>query len=1314
MKYLTACTAFFTVAAGLYALEPLPETKPVFKISEQSQVRNTRYVPGKGICRYKGSAMQIMCYAKGTPQFNFTKPDERFGGLALAVNGKPQKGVRRDEGKSVVFDFENSGKLVMALLPDGRVSVKGDFANAGKLAMEIPLHVKFFSGTQIDIDGRKVTVPERKENPRFNYTLLFKGQPEKVQFCHGDPDKSFGFEFKDSMKVNIGNFAKGNNAAVMKLEPVNPKSFSFIIDPGTVAGTALSAPANRLTKVGGCDLWELDRYALPDRQGGNLIQNSSFEQGLRYMKFHHRGRQNFEIFDNKPVFISDKEAKFGKHSLAIHSTLDGLLSQRIGTHAIIMKPGTYTVSFYAKTDSPGKQTLTVQVMDPGATWNSAKWPTVKAPLTGEWQRYTLTHTWKSAVAAPLIFSAGSSAPATCYIDGLQWEAGKKATAYKPPFAEGALLTSAPDNFVEYGKKVNARLDITAAPGASGTVEVKVRDFFDTVKHRKTYKFTADKEGKAAVALPLDNLPRGIFIVETDYKVGNEKRYEIQRFSIMNFLDNTHKHKNMFVDTYVDPHFPSQIYRDVLARYKKIGYGARAGFVNNSQKLAELAAEYGVESSVCRIAHGAKNSRGRSAYIAKNVEYYLIPGMNKANSMLAEMLERKGPHSPEFLRQVEDAAAEVVKNSPGVSGWYFLCEPEGTFPEWTNPTYAKADRYKDYIELEAAVLKGIRRGNPKAVAYTCPTSSISAPDRMTYYDRLFTEMSKRGLRYDVVSAHNYRVGAPEYPVSMESEYQKLFAVMDKHGYTDTRVSSPEGMHWLPIRCRKSSFVSEYPVASAHLSGLVPYSYDLSFAEKVHSAWRARTWLLGLKHQNRICQMNASNYGTFEMDAMLTPFAFQKIPNTLGRLLGNAGFTAELNLFPNTRCYLFEDSQKRPVAVIWCCMEEVDHGEATAPDYFFKPFAGLELFDLMEAEHSMPVDKKGYTRVPLSPYPVFIRGKAGSTAELAAALKAGFGKSNIPVRPPLTMKISDPSSVLVQVTNPETKQLRGTLEYRAEKRTLNIVPKESAECKFTLPVPVTYGKQTFYDMVLRLKKGSDPVMRYDRSFAGLQVKRAAAPVTVDGSDAEWKLVPAIPMTSRIRSKFLQRNGLFADNSDIGASYKVQWDENGLYLAIDVTDNHYLVKKMPRIIDGWKNDSLQIFFDTFANGRDDDRRRAPGADDWSYGFFPKADEENAFDIYRIMTPDAQLTLGVEGARSHTLADDVKVAFRKTEKGYFYEIAFSPRSLLPFRLKKGNVAGCGILLNDADDPAAQEPRSRLSNSSGSGDINNRPDHWPLFILGE
>lgn len=1315
MKLSAILFSVSLLASGtLSALPPLPATRPPFESSEKESVRNTRFIPGKGLCRFQGEAAQVICYKSGTPQLHFRSPDRRFGGIAIQVDGKDVKGTRREDGQKIIYDFPGSGTLSIALRPDGKVQFEARFPQAEKkLQINFFLRGVEFGGTRFKIDAREFTLP-----PFVDKTLkadrMFSGGARAIRLCAGQPEKSFTVE-PESGKTEFINVPAAP-AAFLQLVADDPrKPFRFVLDPGAKAGTALPPPAGRVTKAANCDLWALDRYSLPDQSGKNLLQNSSFEQGLRYMIFRHRGKVNFNIFDSKPVFISDKEAKFGTHSLAIRSTPDGLLHQPVSTHTLLFGPGTCTLSFYAKTDKPGKQTLTVQFMDPALIWDSSKWPAVKIPLTGEWKRYTLTHTWKSSAAFPVVFSARSAADATCYIDGVQLEKGAKATPYEVPLAEGALRTSAPDNFIEYGKPVDAHLDIVTAPDAKGTVAVKVRDFFDTVKLQKTFSFTADAQGKARVDLPLNGLPRGIFIVESDYTIGGKKRYEIQRFSIMSFLDNTHKHKNMFVNTYVDPLFPMQIYRDVLDRYRKIGYGARSGFVINDERLAQLADSFGVESSICRIAHARKDKNGRNVEILREVEWYLIPGRRKSDSLLVENATQK-EIIPELLKRVEDAAAEIAKNSPSVRGWYFLCEPEGTLPEWANPAYAKPEEYRKFIALETAVAKGVKRGNPKAELYTSPTSNIASPDRILFYDRLFAEAAKNGIRYDAVAAHNYRVGAPEYPVSMERQYKNLFAVLDKHGYSNVKISSPEGMHWLPVRCLKSPFISDYPISSGHLNGLVPYTYDLSYAEKIGSAYRARSWLVGLKHQDRIRQMNASNYGAFEMDAMLTPFAFQKIPNTLGRLLGNARFLEELNLFPNTRCYLFEDEQKRPVAAIWACMEEVDLGEAAAPDFLFKPAAGLELFDLMEAEHALPADKNGETVLPLSPYPVFLRGKPDTAKEFAAMLRAGHGRSNIAQRPLLTVRLNSASDVAVRLENIENSTLSGTLLSPRGDRKVSIPAGGSTDFTLPLPIPLSADKQTAYDLTLRFRKqdGKNEVFRYDRSFAGLLAKRAEQPIVIDGNPAKWAAYPAIPMTTRFRGKFLQRRGLFPDAKDFSADYKIAWDENGLYLAVFVKDDKFVWKKQPRIKDGWKNDSLQVFFDTFADGGDSDRKRTIGSDDWSYGIYPQNASASELAVWRYLTPDVQLTRGVAGAKADTLADDVKAAFRKTADGYFYEVAFSPKSVEPFRLKAGNTLGIGILLNDADDPSQQEPRSRLTNTTGTDMPNERPDFWPLVRLTE
>ncbi len=196
-------------------------------------IRNTYHVPGKALVRLKGFSVQVMSYSKGSPQFNLTNPNERFGGLAINVDGKLIKGVRRDEGEIIHYDFPDGGVLTMKIMKDKRISFEGRFPKAEKLSFEIPMLAKFFSDTQVAFDGEVKNVPARKENPKGNFIPLFKGTPSKVQFFAGKPD-AFGFEFDGTTHVRVGHFTKGNNAVVLHIAPADPSGeFSFILDPGT-------------------------------------------------------------------------------------------------------------------------------------------------------------------------------------------------------------------------------------------------------------------------------------------------------------------------------------------------------------------------------------------------------------------------------------------------------------------------------------------------------------------------------------------------------------------------------------------------------------------------------------------------------------------------------------------------------------------------------------------------------------------------------------------------------------------------------------------------------------------------------------------------------------------------------------------------------------------------------------------------------------------------------------------------------------------------------------------------------------------------
>ena len=103
----------------------------------------------------------------------------------------------------------------------------------------------------------------------------------------------------------------------------------------------------------------------------------------------------------------------------------------------------------------------------------------------------------------------------------------------------------------------------------------------------------------------------------------------------------------------------------------------------------------------------------------------------------------------------------------------------------------------------------------------------------------------------------------------------------------------------------------------------------------------------------------------------------------------------------------------------------------------------------------------------------------------------------------------------------------------------------------------------------------------------------------------------------------------------------------------------------------------------------------------------------VYRHRVPDIQLTEGFAGARVDTIDSDAECAFRRTEHGYFYEVALPKRALMPLILKPGAQFGLGVMLNDQDSDAAM-PQSRLVWGTQAFPYNERPDLWPLVVLAE
>ncbi|MDD3885936.1 MAG: hypothetical protein PHI35_03605, partial [Victivallaceae bacterium] len=710
--------------------DEFPGYEPPFKASSSLRKTVTTCVPGKAVTCFQGSGMSLKFFLNGTP--NWFSPDQkmRYGAITADFNGKTLNGVRSAGENQKVIQYtypELPGlKFDFSLRDDGLVNASlGREEGLTGCELKMIFIGEFFGGSVIKIDNKSFAQPPYRADASF-YKKLFDGSASELTFFAERPDKTVTVKFAAPVKLTLASTG-GRYTVWIGVKPAaGAKSIDFVINPGSVEVAADNTPVGVTTKVGRYDFWKEDRLRLPYRGDKNLLSNNSFEQGWSYLWQTHIGGGVYSqpLWDTKPLAIDDKEAFDGSHSLRILSDRRRAgLTTHIAVHPVILTPGTYTVSLYAKTDKPGKQQLMLDnlMMPPGSSIFDAKIHDVKKiDLSGEWTRYS--HTFKIEVTQPhyFSFSASSNEPANCHIDAIQLEAGDHATDYEPTPVVGKLTTSAEDNLLATGAQADAKLEITTGqPQVRGEVETIVRDFFGRKIRSQKNSFTTDDKGRAAVALDFEKMPRGIFTIENRYQLNNGKgRYEFFRFAVMDFLDNTHKHKNLFANAYIDMFSTSQNYREVLERYRRIGIGSRGAYADTEELVAKESAKYGIESFSTMLLRGDRN---------------LVKGMEKPSfgftvlnnivwyACLADDFQRQDyatitlPFSdPAKLKAIEDAAARRAKEAPWVKAWGAINEAEGSIPEFANSRFATEERYRQYVELELAVARGIKRGNPNTM------------------------------------------------------------------------------------------------------------------------------------------------------------------------------------------------------------------------------------------------------------------------------------------------------------------------------------------------------------------------------------------------------------------------------------------------------------------------------------------------------------------------------------------------------------------------------------------------------------------------
>ncbi len=1005
--------------------------------------------------------------------------------------------------------------------------------------------------------------------------------------------------------------------------------------------------------------------------------------------------------------IDEGNALFGKSSLRIHTLYKPDTDYRALTNAgnltgppVIVPPGIYTCSFYAKGTRAGQRVnVWISHFSTGSMYAGLAHLTVSPGK--DWRRYHFT--FETKVSMPVNLNINADSPdGTGYVwlDGLQLESGSQATPFETKPVEGRLLTSAPDNFISAKEKINAKMKLVTIPGAKGKAVVKVKNFYNEEILRTELTFTADHTGSAVISLPFDGkLGKGIFVIRTDYELADgRKSFDFHRLTVCDFLENKHALKNFFAEDY--GHL-EQRYNllDYLERYRKVGLGAKNHLFNWSKIVSDTYRSYGVEptdSSVGTLISDPDTRKliGFGILPTGSVGYGKFP--DDPEYLIRDFkLDAGGVLTDAYLAKLTEAAKTVAKAHPWIKLWCFYGEIKAKFPdEWWSKDASPEATVKVFARLLKACADGVRQGNPQAKVYQDAPCNMNPGGGIAETELLLKECNRIGVKFDVIGIHPYRF-SPENP-DLDADIRTFLAMLDRNGYKDTPVFFPEMMHWgaynIPQWGTESSSWQGTP-RSWHNGAI---SYDMGWTEKLSAAWRARSWLMALKYSDRIFSVQSGAMNNFDMDLYLTPFASQIVSNTLGNLLGNSRFRKEVRFAPFIRCYIFEDERKRPVAALWCHQERVDSGKVDAPVAEADFGAALEgAFDLMNHPRAVP---QGKITFPVTSFPLFLRGKPGTLADMIKALENASLVSGDGITPVLvSSRPVSPAEMKITVENLVSRDLAGTLNGHG------ITVKGSSSGSLSLPLPITLKDTeiTHQQIPVEFKTGQSQ-FKADSSFDGFCCRKVKDGLTL--SEIDWAKLPAVTFT-KYTGKQKETDG----------SFRMAWNTQGLFLEVNVKDRKFVHEEYPRMAERWNNDCLQVYIDTFADARSK-QKQGYDENDYEYGIFPNHAGTSAC-VYRAHLVDQQLGLGTAAPQKNTVAEDIPSTFTRNADGYTYRVFFPAKYLLPARMQKGYVMGFGLFAPNVDDPAAKKEKrmtSALTLDEDSKGCFNRPHKWPLLLLWE
>lgn len=411
-------------------------------------------------------------------------------------------------------------------------------------------------------------------------------------------------------------------------------------------------------------------------------------------------------------------------------------------------------------------------------------------------------------------------------------------------------------------------------------------------------------------------------------------------------------------------------------------------------------------------------------------------------------------------------------------------------------------------------------------------------------------------------------------------------------------------------------------------------------------------------------------------------------------------------PGVRGYTFKLEDGTGIAPIWTTNHDVENGLKRGAQLQVKFGQAVEFYDLMGNQRAAEPDAEGYTEVPLTPAPLFI--KASNVDQLARALRESETTS-VASTVAVSMRPELDGSVAALVKNLTGRTQSGALEIAGE--TIAYQVEGGEELKLTVPGASDNSPGIMYTAEIPFSivpERGEPVAKE------WQMDYFYVPKTNGMPD--WNLVPAIELSNRYEPQ------LFTGDEDLKASYKMAWDEKHLYLRVEAEDDVFV--SSPKVWERAKSEQslyahdgcLEVYFDCGANGRTN-LAQTYDEDDYRYDFsISKNLESGRGQVWRLRGVNWQFAGGVSMPTKEEAAAEIINDFQITEKGYTYTITFNRRFIEPITLREGTVAGFAMYLHDKDanpDIGGCPKGLSLATEVGSH-CDYKPHYWPLMILTE